>query len=413
MSAPRHATLAVYKDFLRSGRGADRAVAAFANAMASRGYAVHVITQQRSEEPLSVTFDSTVTCHHVRMSRIRSAAGFINKLLLRTALGARLLRGVLPWLDLMLETSRRLQACLRGIHPDLVISAGANECVELTYAGPLGVPMVQMFHVYPPTCFAKNKYQRVSRLLAALPQAAECQVLLPSHRATLLPYTRAPVSIIGNAIAWPPDEPLPDPSARADVIVYVAYFTKDKNQLTLLEAFARLRADGWQLHLYGSGSPAWERRLRERVETLGLSERVRFFGVTHTPREVLRQAAVCAFPSLTEGFGLALAEAMWCGLPCVGFRGAPGVCELIAHEANGLLAENTPEAFAAQLQRLVDNPGLRARLGITAAKTIRDTYAADRVWQQWDDLLWRHIPRLRTPSSATSTDDGAPADNIP
>ena len=84
------ATLAVYKDFLRSGRGADRAVAAFANAMAARGHAVHVITQQRPEEPLSVTFGAAVTCHHVPMSRIRSAAGFLNKLLLRTAMGARL-----------------------------------------------------------------------------------------------------------------------------------------------------------------------------------------------------------------------------------------------------------------------------------------------------------------------------------
>lgn len=388
------ATLAVYKDFLRSGRGADRAVAAFANAMAARGHAVHVITQQRPEEPLSVTFGAAVTCHHVPMSRIRSAAGFLNKLLLRTAMGARLLRA-LPWVDLMRETSRRLQACLRELRPDIVVSAGANECVELTYAGPLGAPLVQMFHVYPPTCFAKNKYQRVARLRAALPQVAECQVLLPSHRATLRPYTQAPVAVIGNAIDWPPDEPLPECAARAKVIVYVAYFTKDKNQLALLEAFAHLRAEGWQLHLYGTGTPAWEQRLRARAAALGIAERVRFFGVTRTPRVVLRQASICAFPSLTEGFGLALAEAMWCGLPCVGFQGAPGVSELIAHEANGLLAEGSSEAFAAQLQRLVDDPGLRERLGTTAAKTIRATYAAQRVWQQWDDLLWRHIPHLR------------------
>ncbi len=399
---PPNARLAVYKDFLRSGRGADRAVAAFANAMAARGYDVHVITQQRPEEPLSVTFAPEVTCHHVRMSRIRSAAGALNKLLLRTAVGARLLRRALPWLDLMRETSCRLQACLRGVRPDLVVSAGANECVELTYAGPLDVPMVQMFHVYPPTCFAKNKYQRVARLREALPQAAECQVLLPSHRATLRPYTQAPIAVIGNAIAWPPDEPLPDPGERERVIVYVAYFTKDKNQLTLLEAFAGLRADDWQLHLYGTGTPAWERRLRERVTALGLGGRVRFFGITRTPRAVLRRASVCAYPSRTEGFGLALAEAMWCGLPCVGFRNAPGVNELIVHEANGLLAEPTAEAFAAQLQRLTDDPALRVRLGTTAAKSIRATYSEARVWQQWEDLLWRRIPRLRAAEAPLS-----------
>ena len=121
MSDRPKATLAVYKDFLRSGRGADRAIAAFANAMSARGYAVHVITQQRPEEPLSVTFDPAVTCHHVRMSRIRSLTGGFNKLLLRSSIGAAFLRRALPWLDLMRETSLRLQACLESLQPDLVI----------------------------------------------------------------------------------------------------------------------------------------------------------------------------------------------------------------------------------------------------------------------------------------------------
>ena len=399
MNTAARPVLAIYKDFLTSGRGADRATAAFANAMAQRGYTVHVITQQRPSQPLSVTFDAAVTCHHVPMSRIHSLAGSFNKLLLRTTFGARLLRGAFAKVDLMLETSRRLQACLQRIQPDLVISAGSNECVELTYAGPLTVPMVQMFHVYPPVCFAKNKYQRVTRLKAALPQAAACQVLLPSHRDTLKPYTEAPVSVIGNAIAWPEDEPLPDPAARAKTLVYVAYFTKDKNQLMLLDAFAQLHnADDWQLHLYGTGTPAWTRRLEERVAELGIGDRVKFFGVTLTPREVLRQASICAYPSLTEGFGLALAEAMWSGLPCVGFKSAAGVNELISHEANGLLApETTPASFAAQLQRLIDAPDLRAHLGTTAATSIRATYAASRVWQQWEDLLERvmHAPQQR------------------
>ena len=46
-----------------------------------------------------------------------------------------------------------------------------NECVELTYAGALPAPMIQLFHVYPPTCFASNKYRRADRLRAALPVA--------------------------------------------------------------------------------------------------------------------------------------------------------------------------------------------------------------------------------------------------
>ena len=170
------------------------------------------------------------------------------------------------------------------------------------------------------------------------------------------------------------------------------YFTKDKNHLELLEAFARLaRAEAWTLDLYGSGSPEWERRIRARVERLRLGGRVRFFGVTRTPRAILSRASICAYPSKVEGFGLALAEAMWCGLPCVGFADAPGVNGLLTHEANGLLAEPGPEAFARQLQRLIDDPGLRTRLGACAARTVRQAYAAPHIWQQWEDLVARHL----------------------
>lgn len=385
------ATIALYKDFLRTGRGADRATAALANALAARGYDVRVITQQGAREPLSVTFAPGVTCHRVRPVSLRSVAAFVNKLLLRTRLGARILR-LFPALDLMRRTSRRVQAVLAAIRPDLILSSGSNECVELTYAGPLPAPLIQLFHVYPPTCFASNKYRRADRFRAALPLAAECQVLLPAFRDLLRPYTQAPVAAIGNAIDWPADEPLPDPAGREKTIVYVAYFTKDKNHLQLIEAFARLRrAEDWTLCLYGSGRPEWERRLRAKAQAEGVAGRVRFFGVTRTPRPILLRAGICAYPSRVEGFGLALAEAMWCGLPCVGFADAPGVSGLLAHEANGLLAAPGPEAFAGQLQRLVDDPALRARLGAHAAQTVRHAYAPARIWQQWEDLLARHL----------------------
>lgn len=384
---PTKAKLALYKDYLRSGRGADRVTAALANALAARGYDVHVITRQSPAEPLSVALAPGVTCHRVPDGRRRPFAKFLNKLLLRSAFGERVLRA-LPGLDLMRRTSLRLQDCLNHLRPDLILSSGSNEGTELTYAGPLPAPFLQLFHVYPPTSFQGKKYRRAARFRAAIRRAAACQVLLPSFRDLLRPYTDAPVAAIGNAIDWPADEPLPDPATREKTIVYVAYFSKDKNHLALLEAFAKLRrADDWRLCLCGSGTSAWERRLRERAEALGVAGRVVFQGVVRAPRPLLLRAGICAYPSQVEGFGLALAEAMWCGLPCVGFAEAPGVNGLIVDGATGLLAAPGAEAFAAQLQRLVDDPALRANLGARAATFTRHAYAAPHIWEQWDDLV--------------------------
>lgn len=384
--------LAIYKDFFRSGRGADRATANLANAMAALGYDVHIVTRQPAKEPFSVTFASNVTCHCLPM-REHSFVRLVNKLFLSSAVGERLLARFLPKWDLVRAYSVRLQAMFQRLAPDVVVAAGTNECVDCLLAGPLTTPVVVMFHVYPPECFRKNKFRRASRLKALLPQAGECQVLLPSHRETLRPYTHAPVTAIGNGIAYPVDEPLPAMATREKVIVYVAYFSKDKNHEVLLEAFARLNAPDWTLHLYGSGTPEWETRLKTCAETLGIADRVRFMGITLTPRPVLLRAGICAFPSKVEGFGLALAEAMWCGLPCVGFKDAPGVNELIAHEANGLLAEPSVDAFATQLQRLIDDADLREHLGEVAARTARRTWSQAAIVQQWDDLFRRHLEK--------------------
>jgi len=81
---------------------------------------------------------------------------------------------------------------------------------------------------------------------------------------------------------------------------------------------------------------------------------------------------------------------MWCGLPCVGFREAPGVCDLIRHEETGLLAPTfAPADFAEQLQRLVDHPELRAELGERASRAVRNAYAQEVVWRAWDELICR------------------------
>ena len=389
------ARLVIYKDFLRSGRGADRATATLANTMAQGGYEVHVVTQQKASEPFSVTFDAAITCHSLPM-RKRPVARLLNKWLLGSAIGEKFLAHVLPRLDLVRQYSHALQRFIGELQPDVVVVAGANECVDLLLAGPVAMPVVMMFHVYPPECFRKNKYRRASRLKAVLPMVSECQVLLPSHRETLGAYTSAPVTAIGNGINWPVDEPLPAFSSREKQIVYVAYFTKDKNHLQLLQAFAQLQAPDWTLHLYGSGSPEWETRLRTAATDLGIADRVHFMGITHLPKPILLHAGICAFPSKVEGFGLALAEAMWCGLPCVGFKDAPGVSELLSHEANGLLAEPTVEAFAAALQRLIDDAELREQLGAIAAKTARRTFSQAANVQQWDDLFQRQLQQAHT-----------------
>ena len=117
-----------------------------------------------------------------------------------------------------------------------------------------------------------------------------------------------------------------------------------------------------------------------------LSEQAFFRGATDNVLDVYNKAAIFAFPSAYEGFGLALTEAMSAGLPAVGCKSCPAVNELIKDGENGFLCENGVDAFAQALEKLMSDEKLRKKMG-KAAKEDMKQYAPDRVWETWEKLM--------------------------
>lgn len=392
-------TLVIYKDVLKSGRGADRATATLLNALVHRGYQLHLITQHRPDEPFSVELDPAIQCHSIATPKCRFKTS-INKWFLKYAWGENLLRRFFPSCDLTLQTHRRLRAIIENIHPDLILSSGTNETNDLCAEGVLPAPLLHLFHIFPLEAFKKNKLQRVTRFKRALrTHVSACQVLLPSHREILKPYTSAPITVIGNALNVPSNLPLVSTEERAKELIYIAYFSKDKNQLQLIEAFAQTQASKtWRLKLYGTGSPEWEARLKACAATHKIADRVDFMGITNDPYPLLTHAAICAYPSLTEGFGMALAEAMWCGCACLGFKTATGVNELLTDDFTGRLVEPSTQAFASAIDDLVLHPSVRERLAANAMQAVRKAYAPEVIWDAWEALITSVHSHFSTPS---------------
>ena len=114
-----------------------------------------------------------------------------------------------------------------------------------------------------------------------------------------------------------------DPSPRQHqdpYLLYVGNLLPHKNVLRLLDAVAILRRrHRCRLIIRGEGRPVYERALRERVKTLELDEVVTFLGymTDRALRELYTGAACLVLPSLGEGFGLPILEAMACGTPVV------------------------------------------------------------------------------------------------
>jgi glycosyltransferase involved in cell wall biosynthesis len=134
-----------------------------------------------------------------------------------------------------------------------------------------------------------------------------------------------------------------------------------KNIPRLLEAFARLDAPGLDLVLVGRHDPR-ERDLRALAERLGVGGRVRFLGfVPDEQLAALYSGAVAfVFPSLYEGFGIPLLEAMACGCPVVtsDLASMPEVCG----EAAVYVDPSDADAIAAGMASVVGDREMSAAL---------------------------------------------------
>jgi glycosyltransferase involved in cell wall biosynthesis len=165
---------------------------------------------------------------------------------------------------------------------------------------------------------------------------------------------------------------LPEPSKPAawtdahdarPFVFYPANFWKHKNHPGLLAAFSRLAAAGSNLALVCTGSLLGrDTEWHEAVRTAGVADRVHHLGqVTRAEISWLfRHARALVFPSLFEGFGIPLLEAMQTGCPiaCGANTSQPDV----ARDAALYFDAADPASIAAAIHRIVADEPLRTRL---------------------------------------------------
>jgi glycosyltransferase involved in cell wall biosynthesis len=159
----------------------------------------------------------------------------------------------------------------------------------------------------------------------------------------------------------------PTPETRP-YFFYPANAWSHKNHEVLLVAFrlyrSRVLAAGgrpWQLRLTGHHDSRWD-ELKAIATTLDLQNDVTFHGYVDaaTMSTLWRQAGALVFPSLHEGFGIPLLEAMHHGCPIIASN-ATSLPE-VGGEACLFVEARRPEDLAAAMSRLADDPALRNEL---------------------------------------------------
>lgn len=148
-----------------------------------------------------------------------------------------------------------------------------------------------------------------------------------------------------------------------EFLLFVGALEPRKNLVRLAEALKLLHDRGRRVPLLIVGRAGGDSaRVREAVERLELTAWVRFAGYldAETVRSLHHLATLLVFPSLAEGFGLPVLEAMAAGLPVATSR--TSALPEIAGEAALFFDPENPEDIAAQVGRLLDDRGLRRSL---------------------------------------------------
>lgn len=160
---------------------------------------------------------------------------------------------------------------------------------------------------------------------------------------------------------------------------FVGRFAEQKGLRTLLRAFqaAAKRIRGARLVLVGSG--LLDRDLRRLADSLGLRRHVKFAGQVDNPWPWYQAMDVFVLPSLWEGFGRVLIEAMLCGLPIIATR-VSSIPEVVDDARSGLLVEpDTPDGLSSALIRLGREPALRREMGRAGHHVVKTRFALRRM----------------------------------
>jgi glycosyltransferase involved in cell wall biosynthesis len=283
------------------------------------------------------------------------------------------------------------------VQPWALRRAGVDVAHGPVFAGPLAAdcPFVVTVHdlsfLRHPHLFRPANRLYLSTMARVSARRARRVIAVSAHAARetvqLLGVRREKIDVIYHGVdpTFRPlkEEQVADFRARkglpARFVLFVGTLEPRKNVLSLVEAFARLAEPDVALVLAGGRGWYYE-EIFERIEQLGLHERVVLPG--YVPYEELalwyNAAAVFAYPSLYEGFGMPVTEAQACGTPVL----TSNVTSLPEAAGDGALQvdPHDVEEIAQGLRRLLVDAALRddlRRRGLA--------HAARFVWQRTAD----------------------------
>lgn len=213
---------------------------------------------------------------------------------------------------------------------------------------------------------------------ACRPILLACSQAVAASLETEPAFAGMPLVVVPNAVRpafFGVGEARPKSASPPKVWGMVARLDGLKDHRSLIEAVRLLPQETeFRLELVGDG--ALSETLRQHAASAGLERRIRFLGALSRPEEAMRGWEAFVFATTrAEGFGIAAAEAMAAGLPCV-FSDVAALRE-VAGDCAYFAPEGSPAALCAKMLEVIRNPSSAFELAEEGRRRALTLYSAE------------------------------------
>lgn len=354
--------------------GAERVLTDISGALAERGHDITILTFDRPGEKPFYPISKKVRRLDLAIGNVDQPSQFLE----------------------ILARIKALRKAVRTENPEIVVAFMHSTFIPASIAliG-CGIPLIASEHIVPEHYGARR--MEYALFLAASPFMKKITVVSEAIRSSYPALLRRKMEVMPNPIRQP--KYIKKDNLEEKVILNVGRLDPQKDQETLIRAFARLAPHfpEWNLRIVGEGH--LRTHLENLAKELNLKERVSLPGLTQNIDKEYETASIFVMPSRYESFGLATAEAMSHGLPVIGFVDCPGTNEIIKDGINGFLIESKDRvaSLAAALLPLMEYQELRKRLGKKGKESL-GSFTLENVATRWESFLRANIKKP-TPSA--------------
>lgn len=353
--------------------GLERIVISKANFLVSAGYDIAVVTTDQMNRTPSFKLDERIRCYDLGIDYDRNQSRpFLSKVFYFI---------YNRWLH-----QHRLKKLLFTLKADIVISTFGNEMPLLPKMND-GSKKVLEFH------FCRHWFSLIKRkgLYGFVEKICNRNMDKAIRR-----YDEFVVLTKEDALAWSvscnnlkvipnmlPIDNFYRSGLKSTRVIAVGHYVDVKGFDRLIAAWTIVASQkrDWTLHIYGEG--CMRSQLEHQIQQSGLQTSVFLEGSSNTIHEEYAKSSIFVLTSKSEGFSLAIVEAISAGLPVVSFDCPCGPKDLIVDGENGFLVENGDiEGLADKLLLLINDEALRKRMGNTAYEYSK-RYLPNVVMQQW------------------------------